>query len=147
MPHDFWPNILHKYVSARKMRFADRDIDIHRIMRVYSWTNDSVHGMKTDFVWTAWKAFQVCRPIFMPMTAGGVCSLADSATIVDSDFESLRQCATEEIAKSLIYEGDSCEVVFSKPEVIVTDSNGRAIKRFNAIARTMVKGLKKRKES
>lgn len=130
-PHDFWPKIVQRYVNNRKLKFSEH-VDIGRVMRVYNWTNGSIHGMRTDFVWLVWKAFQVCKPLFMPMSAGGIYSLVDSATIKEHDFKSLRKDAQKAMAKHIVFKGESCDVTFSKPEVIVVNSSGVASQKFNS---------------
>lgn len=145
MPHDFWPKLLHKYVASGRVKFADNKIDIHRIMRIYNWTNSAIHGMRTDFVWLVWKAFRVCRPLFLPMEAGGVKSLVDSASTGESDFRQLRNDAITTISQEIVFEGETCQVLFSKPELIVVDSCGRKSHIFDENSVETVVGLRQRK--
>lgn len=145
MPHNFWPKLLHKYVASEQLKFADKTIDIHRIMRIYNWTNSAIHGMRTDFVWLVWKAFQVCRPLFLPMEAGGVESLVDSASIDELGFRQLRSDAITAMAKEIVFEGETCQVEFSKPELIVVDAEGQKSQMFDINSIETVVGLRKRK--
>ena len=138
-PHDFWPKIIQSYVNSEKLKFSEQ-VDIGRVMRVYNWTNGSIHGMRTDFVWLVWKAFQVCKPLFLPMSAGGITSLVDSASITEQDFKSLREDARKAIAKQIIFEGESCDVTFSKPEVIVVNSSGVASRKFDSPVNVTIDG-------
>ena len=138
-PHDFRPKIIRNYVNNEKLKFSEQ-VDIGRVMRVYSWTNGSIHGMRTDFVWLVWKAFQVCKPLFMAKSAGGITSLVDSASISEQDFQALREDAQNAIAKQLVFEGESCDVTFFKPEVIVVDSSGVASQKFNSQVNVTING-------
>ena len=137
--HDFWPKIVQRYVNSGKLKFSGQ-VDIGRVMRVYNWTNGSIHGMRTDFVWLVWKAFQVCKPLFMPMRAGGITSLVDSASITEKDFQSFREDAEKAIAKQILFKGESCDVTFSKPEVIVVNSSGKASRKFNSQVTVTING-------
>ena len=139
IPHDFWPKLVRSYINSGKLKFPEK-VDIGHVMRVYNWTNGSIHGMRTDFVWLVWKAFQVCKPLFMPMSAGGITSLVDSASITEQDFMSLREDARKAIAKQIVFEGESCDVTFSKPEVIVVNSSGGASGKFNSQVNVTIDG-------
>ena len=121
------------------MKFSEQ-VDIGRVMRVYNWTNGSIHGMRTDFVWLVWKAFQVCKPLFLAMSAGGVTSLVDSASITEQDFQTLREDAQKAIAKQIVFKGESCDITFSKPEVIVVNSSGVASRKFNSQINVTIDG-------
>ena len=138
-PHDFWPKIIRSYVNNGKLKFSEQ-VDIGRVMRVYNWTNGSIHGMRTDFVWLVWKAFQVCKPLFLAMSAGGVTSLVDSASITEQDFQTLREDAQKAIAKQIVFKGESCDITFSKPEVIVVNSSGVASRKFNSQINVTIDG-------
>ena len=138
-PHDFWPKIIQSYVNNGKLKFSEQ-VDIGRVMRVYNWTNGSIHGMRTDFVWLVWKAFQVCKPLFLAMSAGGVTSLVDSASITEQDFQTLREDAQKAIAKQIVFKGESCDITFSKPEVIVVNSSGVASRKFNSQINVTIDG-------
>ncbi|MDP2576015.1 hypothetical protein Q8W40_27840 [Vibrio penaeicida] len=77
--HDFFPEFIKKNMN----HFEMDDINVSNVLKIYKWTNSTIHTSATPRIWEQWFALKYCDKFFFPtnVPAGKSWSIHNSVKI------------------------------------------------------------------
>ena len=131
IPHETLPGIISHHETQLKIAKGGR-MQMEPIMKIYNWTDYSIHTMTTNFVWLVWMAIDWCSFLFWtsPTHATSYWHINGALEIPQRVLESMR----EEFRRWLL--GNACSkapdgelrIYWNEPEAPVVDERGHLMK-------------------
>lgn len=129
IPHNIIPDILKKHEKEFKFRSAT-EFSFSDIMKVYDWTESSIHTMSSNYVWLVWKAVTFVAPLFSASQHGPVkyFHINGAVEMTEETFGRLREDFIVWVSSNVCNHGQERKIYWGDPETPIVNDKGELVR-------------------